>query len=142
MTRSLDLDLDSSLFASDDPQTIVITCEAAPAERRRAFAERADVIVVGQDDVDLVAATAELAARGAEVVTCEGGPRLNGDLLAADLVDEWDLTVSPLLVGDSSGRSATGPRPAAPRPFVLARVLEGDGLVLGRWVRQDLTALR
>ena len=142
VTRSLDLDLTSALFTADDPRPIVLTCRAAPADRRRAVAERADVIVAGEDDVDLTAAMAELAGRGVEVVTCEGGPRLNGDLLAADLVDEWAMSIAPLLVGDTSSRSASGPRPAAPRPFVLARLLEGDGLVIGRWVRGDLTALR
>jgi 5-amino-6-(5-phosphoribosylamino)uracil reductase len=70
------------------------------------------------------------------VVTCEGGPHLNGDLLAADLVDEWDLTVSPLLVGGQEGRSALGPAPVEPRGFHLDRLLEGDGLLLGRWVRE------
>jgi riboflavin biosynthesis pyrimidine reductase len=95
----------------------------------------ADLVVVGEDDVDLGAAVAELGGQGAEVITCEGGPRLNGDLLAADLVDEWDLTVAPVLVGDTSVRSAAGPRPSAPRGFDLDRLLEGDGLLLGRWVR-------
>jgi riboflavin-specific deaminase-like protein len=136
VTRSLDLDLDSALFRAEDPAPIVITCRASPADRRSAVAERAEVLVVGQDDVDLAGALAELAARGADVVTCEGGPRLNGDLLAADLVDEWDLTIAPDLVGNSSERASTGPRLAAPRGFRLDRLLEGDGLLLGRWVRE------
>lgn len=135
VTRSLDLDLGSSLFTSDGPRPIVITCDAAPGDRRRAAAEVADVLVAGHDDVELTQALAELGARGAEVVTCEGGPRLNGDLLAADLVDEWDLTISPLLVGDESKRAAVGPALDAPRGFALGRLLEGDGLLLGRWVR-------
>ncbi len=135
VTRSLDLDLTSKLFTAADPPTIVITCAAAPAERRHLVAEQADLIVAGQDDVDLAAALAELAARGVDVVTCEGGPRLNGDLLAADLVDEWNLTLAPVLVGDTSDRASTGPRPAAPRQLRLDRLLEGDGLVIGRWVR-------
>jgi 5-amino-6-(5-phosphoribosylamino)uracil reductase len=136
VTRSLHLNLDAPLFAAEDPRPIVITCRASPADLRRAVAERADVIVAGEDDVDLPAAMAELAARGIEVVTCEGGPRLNGDLLAADLVDEWDLTIAPLLVGDTSERSAMGPRLGAPRAYVLERLLEGDGLLLGRWIRE------
>ena len=135
ITRSLQLDLDSPLFRSEDSRPIVVTCEASPPDRRRAVAEVADVVVVGEDDVDLGAAVAELGGRGAEVVTCEGGPRLNGDLLAADVIDEWDLTVSPLLVGDTSDRSSVGPRPASPRAYELDRLLEGDGLLLGRWVR-------
>lgn len=135
VTRSLQLDLDAPLFTEADPRTVILTCDAAPAERRRAAAERAEVVVAGHDDVDLAVALAALGGLGASLVTCEGGPSLNGDLIAADLVDEWDLTLSPQLVGDRSERSAVGPVPAAPRGFELARLLEGDGLVLGRWVR-------
>jgi riboflavin biosynthesis pyrimidine reductase len=135
VTRSLDLDLSSSLFTTEGPTPIVITCDASPADRRRQVAEHADVIVAGHDDVDLTVALEELAGRGAGVVTCEGGPRLNGDLIAADLVDEWDLTVSPGLVGDGGGRAAAGPTPDVPRSFHLDRLLEGGGLLLGRWVR-------
>ncbi|HJR25022.1 MAG TPA: pyrimidine reductase family protein [Acidimicrobiales bacterium] len=135
VTRSLQLNLDSPLFRSEDPRPIVVTCDASPVELRRSVTERADVIVAGEDDVDLPAAMGELAGRGFEVVTCEGGPRLNGDLVAADLVDEWDLTIAPMLVGDTSERSAVGPRPGAPRGCVLDRVLEGDDLLLGRWLR-------
>jgi riboflavin biosynthesis pyrimidine reductase len=135
VTRGAQLDPGARLFAEDGPEPIVITCDAAPADRRRALEEVAEVVVAGHDDVDLTVALAELRGLGASVVTCEGGPHLNGDLVAADLVDEWALSVSPLLVGGSEGRAAIGPAPAAPRGFELDRVLEGDGLLLGRWVR-------
>jgi riboflavin-specific deaminase-like protein len=136
VTRSLELDLATPLFTAAVVPTIVVTCDAAPPERRRAAEAVADVVVAGHDDVDLAAALSELGARGASVVTCEGGPHLNGDLLAADLVDEWDLTIAPLLVGGQEGRSALGPAPVGPRGFHLDRLLEGDGLLLGRWVRE------
>ena len=136
VTRSLELDLARPLFTEATTRTIVVTCEASPPERRRAVAEVADVVVVGDDAVDLGAALAALAERGAGVIACEGGPRLNGDLLAADLVDEWDLTVAPLLVGDRSERSSIGPALPDPREHRLDRLLEGDGLLLGRWVRE------
>jgi riboflavin biosynthesis pyrimidine reductase len=42
-----------------------------------------------------------LRARGARAILSEGGPRLLGSLLAARLVDELFLTISPLLVGRS-----------------------------------------
>lgn len=136
VTRSLQLDPAARLFTSGaGPRPIVITCDAAPADRRRALEEVAEVVVAGHDDVDLPAALAELGGMGHSVVTCEGGPRLNGDLVAADVIDEWDLTVSPLLVGGQGGRSAVGPAPGDPRGFALDRLLEGDGLLLGRWVR-------
>lgn len=135
VTRSLDLDLGGRLFREEGPRPIVLTCAAAPADRRAAAAEVADVVVAGDGAVDLAAALGVLAERGVAVVTCEGGPHLNGQLLAADLVDEWALTVAPVLAGDEGLRSAAGPPLADPRACRLDRLLEADGFLLGRWVR-------
>ena len=136
VTRSLNLDVTSPLFTEGDSRPIVVTCEAAPADRRAALAEVAEVVVAGEATVDLGTALRALREQGAAVVTCEGGPSLNGDLLAADLIDEWALTVSPLLAGGGSLRSVVGPALAEPLPLHLDRLLEGDGLLLGRWLRE------
>jgi riboflavin biosynthesis pyrimidine reductase len=42
-----------------------------------------------------------LAERGAQLVLCEGGPRVLGEFLAAHLVDELFLTIAPQLAGRS-----------------------------------------
>ena len=52
--------------------------------------------------VDLAAAVGALRARGLGRVLSEGGPTLFASLLAAGLVDELFLTVSPLLAGRGS----------------------------------------
>jgi len=49
--------------------------------------------------VDLRAAFAALRERGHGVIVSEAGPTLFGQLVAAELVDELFLTVSPLLAG-------------------------------------------
>lgn len=133
-SRSLDLDLTAPLFTEAPEPPYVLTCEAAPAERRADVAAIAEVIVAGDAVVDLSAAMAELSARGVGVITCEGGPQLNGSLLLADLIDEWALTVSPVLVGGDALRATTGV-PASVRDLHLAWLLEGDGLLLSRWLR-------
>ena len=135
VSRSLDLDLASPLFTAGAERTIVITCASADSTRRAEVAAAAELIVAGDEAVDLAAALAALSARGATVVTCEGGPHLNGDLIAADLVDEWDLTVSPLLVGGDAGRSSHGPTLVVPAAMQLDRLLEDDQFLLARWVR-------
>ena len=95
----------------------------------------AELVVAGDDTVDLPAALAALHERGVRTITCEGGPHLNGDLLLADLIDEWALTLAPLLVGGDAGRATTGAVPPAPADMHLDRLLEGDGLLLTRWLR-------
>ena len=49
--------------------------------------------------LDVTAAVGRLRARGHRLILSEGGPRVFGSLLAAGLVDELFLTVSPLLTG-------------------------------------------
>jgi 5-amino-6-(5-phosphoribosylamino)uracil reductase len=134
VTRSLDLAPDARVFADPINRPYVITHEGASAERVAALSEVADVVQLGATEVDLVAAVQRLHADGASVITCEGGPTLNGDLIAHDLIDEWCLTVAPLLVAGDAGRGSRGPLPDA-RRYVLARLLEADGDLLGRWVR-------
>lgn len=134
-TRRLDLDLMAPLFTDAEEPPYVLTCSAAPADLLAATAEVAEVVVAGEVTVDLAAALRELHERGVRSITCEGGPHLNADLMLADLVDEWALTVSPLLVGGDAPRSTTGLELAEPLAMHLDRILEGDGMLLTRWLR-------
>jgi hypothetical protein len=43
--------------------------------------------------------------------------------------------MSPLLVGGDADRAVEGPLPPAPRRMHLDWLLEGDGLLLTRWLR-------
>ena len=89
----------------------------------------ADVIIAGDTRVDLAAALGGAARLGAGVVLCEGGPTLNGQLAAQDLVDELCLTVAP-----PSWSAVTWPRacwaaPTCPSllPMTLVHALEDEG---------------
>jgi riboflavin biosynthesis pyrimidine reductase len=128
VTKTVGLDLASELFtqAPADARTIVITCAAAPAENRARAAEVADVIVAGEDEVDLAGALKALADRGLSRVLCEGGPHLFGDLAAAGLVDELCLTLSPTLAGPGPGRIIAGSTLDAALSMRLGHLLTTD----------------
>jgi riboflavin biosynthesis pyrimidine reductase len=96
----------------------------------------ADIVEAGDDRVEVDAALAALHTTGAQVVLCEGGPSLVGQLVAADLVDELCLSLAPLLASGESSRVSHGPAPAAPLRMRLDRVLEEDGLLFCRYVRE------
>lgn len=135
VTRSLDLDVGSTLFTEAPEPPLVYTVAGADPERRAALAPVAEVVTEGTDGVDLGAVLRDLHRRGAGVVLVEGGPSLNGQLAAAGLVDEVDLTWSPLLVGGGSARVAHGPDAAA-TPMSLAHLWEADDLLFARYVRR------
>ncbi|MBL8776260.1 MAG: pyrimidine reductase family protein [Acidimicrobiales bacterium] len=135
VTRTLDLDFDGELFSDPASRCLVIAPEDADSERLAAAAGVADVVIAGRGGVDLPAALAHLAAAGTTVVLAEGGPSLLGQLVAADLVDELCLTLSPTLVAGESARIVHGPDlPSGLAPLHLDRVLEQDGTLLLRYL--------
>jgi riboflavin biosynthesis pyrimidine reductase len=121
-------------FADAVARPIVVTSERAPADRRRALAEVAEVIVAGTDRVDLRAALAELAARGMPSVLSEGGPGLYGALAEADLVDEACLTLSPVIVAGDAPRIASSAREVARRTR-LVHAIAGERMLFLRYAR-------
>lgn len=133
----LDLDPRSGLFVGEGHEvnrTIVVTSNSSDRDRRAALAEVADVVVVGDDEVDLAAARAELAGRGHTRVLCEGGPSLFAALARAGIADELDLSVSPLLVGPDRPRIVGGaPWSGDAVPLALHRLLEEDGALFARY---------
>ena len=147
VTASADLDPGLRLFApaddaGDGERPIVLTTASAPPVRTEALAEVAEVVVAGDDRVDLALALAELAGRGVEVALAEGGPSLNGQLVAAGLVDEWCVTWSPSLVSGSSSRAAHGPaHPDGLQRMRLDRLLVEDDLCFARYVRLDSSVI-
>ncbi|MEU5852123.1 dihydrofolate reductase family protein [Saccharopolyspora shandongensis] len=120
--------------------TLVITCTAAPVKKQKAWeAAGAELLIAGEDTVDLAAATEALAERGLNRIDCEGGPHLFGGLLTAGVVDELRLTISPLLVSGTHGRIATG-LPLDPIDLELASVLTEDGAMLVRYLVRNRPA--
>jgi riboflavin biosynthesis pyrimidine reductase len=110
---------------------LVVTCESAPPERLAAVADVAEVLVHGDDEVDLPGAIAALHDRGLRALLCEGGPGLLQALLRDELVDELCLTVSPALAGGLPLLPVALPRPV---PLHLTSLIDGgDGALLCRW---------
>ncbi|HYF46091.1 MAG TPA: dihydrofolate reductase family protein [Acidimicrobiales bacterium] len=135
ITGELSVDLSLGMFTDPgEERPLVITSEAAPVNRRDEVEAVAEVLVVGDDLVDLAGALAILRQRGVGIVLCEGGPTLNGGMVGLDLVDEWNVSLSPTLAGGESHRIANTAPPAV-RPLDLTHVLEHDGMLFLRYVR-------
>jgi riboflavin biosynthesis pyrimidine reductase len=139
VSRSLDLDPQSPMFTEAKTPTIVVTCAAAPAERRTALTTSAEIIVSGGDSVDFRAAFDELArCHNIRHVLCEGGPTLNRALLEARVVDELCLTITPQMTGRSGLAIVRPPAPAT--DLELRGLCEHDGELYARYqvqVRPD-----
>lgn len=122
VTRTCALDLDSRLF-TEGARHIVLTVATAPPAAVAAARKVADVLVAGERSVDLRAGLQLLGQAGHRNVLAEGGPNLNAQLAAADLIDELCLTVAPYLLGGDSRRILTG-TPVNRTPFRLHMICE------------------
>ncbi|MET9866956.1 pyrimidine reductase family protein [Streptomyces sp. NPDC006386] len=137
VTASLDLDFSLPLFTSPLVPTLVLT-GAAAAPDRVATAEKSGARVVIAGDgigVDPVRAVQALAGLGHTRLLTEGGPRLLGQLVAAGVLDELCLTVSPMLTAGDAQRIAGGPAVRVPHRFTLLSMLEEDGFLFTRYGR-------
>ena len=131
VTNSGALDLSRPLFTSG--AGFLIVPDAADVD-----GSAVDVLRAGAEHVDLALALARLDSivPGVRVVQAEGGPTLNAALLAADAVDELNLTISPRHgrrrqpAASCTARAALDARFDARPPARRRRAF-----VFGRWVR-------
>lgn len=133
VTNRAELAPTGPLLCDTEVPPLIITTAAAPAANLEALVGGAEIVVAGDATVDLGTALDELRDRGLLRVSCEGGPTLLGQLIAAERLDELRLTVSPrLLVGDS-GRITAGPLVVNPRTLELVHILEDEGFLFLRY---------
>jgi riboflavin biosynthesis pyrimidine reductase len=125
VSRSLALPPDLPLLADPASRVVIITPSAGSLPAVAAQVE----YLRGENLAD---ALAQLRERwGVSTLLCEGGPRLNAQLLAEDLIDELLLTISPLLVGGEAPRSILAGGPA--RRLELADLFGHEGFLFARY---------
>jgi len=100
VTSRGDLDAESNFFTTGDAEKLVYTSRARVADARRRLGPVATVVDSGRR-VRMRWLTEDLGDRGVERLMVEGGGVVHTQFLADDLVDELQLVVSPLFVGDS-----------------------------------------
>lgn len=89
--------------ASLGGEAVVAHAAGMSASASLALAERATLVELGEDDVDIARLLEWLAnERGCRVVLCEGGGILNARFFEARAIDELYLTIVPRVLGSSS----------------------------------------
>lgn len=134
VTGSLSADPDARLFSDQERPPLLFTTTQAATTRGPVFDGIAEVIDLG-DSLEPDRILANLRSRGMSSVVLEGGPTLNGHFLAADVVDEILLTISPLALGGDGPRLATGTALGNDHRFGVDRVSLADDLIFVRYLR-------
>jgi len=135
VTRRAHLDAQADFFTAGEAQKLVYCASPRVCDARARLGEVATV-VDGGDGVEMRRLSADLAARGVERLMVEGGGTVHTQFLTADLVDELQLVVAPVFVGDSDAprfvRDGTFPWNPARRAR-LAEVQQIGDVVLMRY---------
>ena len=109
---------------------LVVTTDGGAVRLEGRLPARSELVSLGASpSVDLRAAVELLRERGHRLVLSEAGPHVFGGLVAAGLVDELFLTVSPLLAGRAEGATRLG-------------LVEGRDLLAGGVVPGSLLSVR
>ncbi|HUB36327.1 MAG TPA: dihydrofolate reductase family protein [Solirubrobacteraceae bacterium] len=135
----LDLSPTLALLADEDSRVAILTPSQASLAATAAHVEY--VRREREGALDLPGALAELQDRlQVGLLLCEGGPRLNGQLFRAGLVDELFLSLAPTLAGEPpDGEPAlrilagAGAHFDSPLGVELASVLESDSQLFLRY---------
>ena len=128
--------LPDALVDAEPGAVLMATTSSAEglAATREALGED-HVLVCGRTHVGHDRLVAQLHERHLRRVLTEGGPHLLASFVDAGVVDELCVSVTPRVVGGDGPRMTAGPALRAGfRPRVL---VEEDGTVMGRWIRES-----
>lgn len=127
VTRTGKMDLNTNLFKSGVGFLIM------PEDAKQPDTEfDLEIVRAGKGNVDLQLAMSQLPG---SFVQLEGGALLNASMFAANLVDEINLTISPMVTGADSPRLANG-APPLHSDYEVAHILEDNGFMFIRYLRK------
>lgn len=134
VSRALDLPESLPLRSGPGPDPVVIHPAAAPTRDVDGTGlELRGVAGTEGGGVDLAAALESIAADGHELVLCEGGPTLLGELNRHGLLDELFVSFSPLVAGGPN-LGILGRGPQQPTPLTLRCLHEADSMLLADYL--------
>ncbi len=100
VTRRAELDARAHFFKAGDAEKLVY-CASPRVEDARERLGPVATVVDGGEDVEMRTLSTDLADRGVERLMVEGGAMVHTQFLTENIVDELQLTVAPVFVGDS-----------------------------------------
>jgi riboflavin-specific deaminase-like protein len=101
VTRRAELDARADFFRVGDSEKLVFCASPGVKEARARLGPVATVVDGGGESIEMRTLSTDLAGRGVGRLMVEGGGTVHTQFLTEDLVDELQLTVAPVFVGDS-----------------------------------------
>lgn len=131
VSGSCDLPWEEPVFTDSQMRPLILTSQGADdasVQRARALC---DVAVMAGSTVRMRDVVAVMRERGLVRIACEAGPRLVGQMIDDGVVDELDITFSPILAGTAS----PGTPLRSPAHWALQDYWVIDGFLFTRYLR-------
>ncbi len=84
---------------NDDAETIIVVSTKAPRERLDLLEDKCEIIIAGDDEVNLVEALNRLYKLGIRSILLEGGSTLNYSMFKDKLIDEVSVCIGSKILG-------------------------------------------
>jgi 2,5-diamino-6-(ribosylamino)-4(3H)-pyrimidinone 5'-phosphate reductase len=93
---------------SNDAPTIIAVSKNSSHHKIKELEKKAEVIIAGETQVDMVQLMEKLKNNGLNSVMLEGGSTLNFSMLKNGLVDEVKICIAPMIVGGNEAITLVG----------------------------------
>jgi 5-amino-6-(5-phosphoribosylamino)uracil reductase len=101
VTRRAQLDARADFFRAGDAEKLVYCASPGVEDARERLGPLATIVDGGGESVKMRRLSTDLGDRGVERLMVEGGAMVHTQFLTEAIVDELQLTVAPIFVGDS-----------------------------------------
>lgn len=95
----------SSRIVNDDAQTLIAVSKSAKSADVSELKKSAEVMVCGDERVDLKVLMEYLADKGVKTLMLEGGSTLNYSMLMEGLVSEVRVCIAPMIAGGKNAKT-------------------------------------
>lgn len=105
----LSIPLDAKILnLKSEAKTIIATTTKASLEKRKELSKKAEIIMAGDNQVDLLTLFKILGEKEITSILVEGGATLSGSLLTNNLVDKLYLYLAPMIIGGEKAKGFVG----------------------------------
>ena len=94
-----------ALVLNDDAKTIIIVSKKAPKKNLEKLEKKCDILVCGNEQVNLKEAMRKLYLEGIHSILLEGGSTLNFSMFKEGLIDEISICIGSKILGGSNSKT-------------------------------------
>lgn len=94
-----------ALVLNNDAKTIIIVSKNAPEENIKKLEKKCEILICGNNHVNLKEAMSKLYDKGIKSILLEGGSTVNFSMFKEELIDEVSICIGSKILGGTSSKT-------------------------------------